>query len=612
MRVYLVDTKEFPVLGTHRFTSKKLLDGFEHLGHEVKEITVFDMEDDEDNIFIMSNHCYIRHDKHVIESRLEELSKKYIKSTFILWFYHTLAAANKIPFKRWILTGECFYDQPKSVEHMGYYDYQNTIKNYVPWRFAVSSSIEDIQKELENLESKEIEYNACFMGTRYKPDWSRGDKIYYYDNSSGFLDEKERVRVFKSSLIALGWHADANIENNVVVERVFEGMRYGCVVITDNPIAEQITDGICEYVKSPQEVQQKIKHYLDNPDKRLEKVRRGLEWLIEKGTYSHVAMDFIKKMNSWKRVLITGGCGFVGRHFTKRLINDGYKVVCVDNLVSESAKHPNQWFNECDNFIFINQDCRDYLKDCREEYDIVIHLAAIVGGRSNMENHPMSVAEDLSIDASFFTWIVKNKENIKHVIYFSSSAAYPIEYQQNDSNKKVLSESMIDLEGMNIGKPDLTYGWSKLTGEYLARVCKEQYSIKIAIYRPFSGYGEDQDEVYPFIGILKRVMRRESPIEIWNDSIRDFVHVDDIVDYVMDSYRVCNNDINIGTGIGISFSDLAKRMMRIYGHEAEIKVLNDKPKGVYYRVAEKGINTKISLDKGIKMAIEFQNHLKDV
>jgi nucleoside-diphosphate-sugar epimerase len=306
------------------------------------------------------------------------------------------------------------------------------------------------------------------------------------------------------------------------------------------------------------------------------------------------------------RVLITGGCGFVGRHFTKRFVDQGHCVVVVDSLVSESAKAPLDWPKHlrCQ-FEFLDMDCRKFFMTNMDSWDLVIHLAAIVGGRANMENHPMSVADDLAIDADFFSWAVKNKNNINHLIYFSSSAAYPVEHQCGDTK---LDENMINFE-KTLGVPDLTYGWSKLTGEYLARTASRVYGLKVACYRPFSGYGEDQDEVYPFIGILNRVLRKEDPVTIWSDATRDFIHIEDIVSWVIETYPSMTDGsaLNLGTGEGTSFRKLVEKMLEISKHSASILIKNEMPQGVYYRVSNKNSNfvPKITLDEGIARSIEY-------
>lgn len=265
------------------------------------------------------------------------------------------------------------------------------------------------------------------------------------------------------------------------------------------------------------------------------------------------------------KILITGHLGFVGRSFM-RYFGDKHTIVGID--------------------IKEGKDCRDFFKESNENFDLIIHLAAIVGGRETIENEPLSVATDLSIDSEFFNWVIKTKQ--ERVVYFSSSAAYPV-HLQSPELKYRLKESDINLSDIRL--PDYTYGWAKLTGEYLAKFVREQ-GTKVYVFRPFSGYGEDQDLTYPFPSFVDRIKRNVSEFEIWGDGtqVRDFIHMDDIVESVM---TVVENDIqidslNLGSGIATSFNDLAKTMFEItkWTPKYGIKHLLDKPIGVSYRVCD--------------------------
>ena len=320
-----------------------------------------------------------------------------------------------------------------------------------------------------------------------------------------------------------------------------------------------------------------------------------------------------------QNVLITGGAGFVGRHFTKKYCDLGYNVTIVDNMISESSIELSKWpknlqSSNC-NIKFYKMDCRDYFKSSisNHRYDIFIHLAAIVGGRATIEGNPIQVAEDLAIDSAAFIYAVERCKP-KRMVYMSSSAAYPIKYQGTNDNRTILKEDMINLN-TDIGIPDMSYGWAKLTGEYLAQLAAKQYGLNVSIYRPFSGYGEDQHIQYPFNSILQQVLRKEDPINLWSDSIRDFIHIDDIVDCVVDSMdKVTSNEaINLGSGMGISFSQLAHEMASQVGYSPNINILEDKPTGVHFRVTDTskflavGCSIKISLQQGIAKSIEFSS-----
>ncbi len=331
--------------------------------------------------------------------------------------------------------------------------------------------------------------------------------------------------------------------------------------------------------------------------------------------------------------LVSGACGFVGRNMTKRLLNTTPdKVFIVDDL--SIGTHPSTWMENYtskqykdleiigkdERIYFWKGDFRNllfYLREnpryIQEKYDIeferfsdVFHFAAIVGGRMKIEGDPMMVALDLSIDAEFFYWICQHKP--ERVLYPSSSAAYPISLQ-TDSEAVALKEGDIDFS-KNLGTPDMTYGWSKLTGEFLAQIAARHYGISVVCIRPFSGYGEDQDLTYPVPAIAARAAKREDPFEVWGSGKqgRDFVHIDDILDFIfvlMDNVKD-GSGYNIGSGKLTSFLDLIDVFCEIAGYKPQINPLLDKPVGVHSRYSDMshvhetfGWKPKISLKEGM-------------
>lgn len=313
------------------------------------------------------------------------------------------------------------------------------------------------------------------------------------------------------------------------------------------------------------------------------------------------------------KVLVTGFAGFVGRAFSKRLLADGHVVTGVDNFCA-GGYPPKWWLNSQVTGAnvkrvgrFYSEDIRDYLKrHDPSEFDLVIHCAAVVGGRLKIDGDPLAVATDLSIDADIFNWIVRGDKR-PQLIYFSSSAVYPLELQTK-SLKVDLNEALTTFDVLRIGKPDMTYGWAKLTGEYLAKFACEQYGLDVKVYRPFGGYGEDQDFTYPFPSIIKRILMREDPITIWGsgDQQRDFIHIDDIVNAVLETKDKMQpgTTLNLGTGRGVSFRDLANMACDIL--KCPGTIVNDatKPEGVFRRVADtykmkRYYEPKIWLEQGI-------------
>lgn len=288
-------------------------------------------------------------------------------------------------------------------------------------------------------------------------------------------------------------------------------------------------------------------------------------------------------------VLITGGAGFVGRHFVKRLLRDGCRVTVIDDC---SAGSPDPSWPTAPELIFMHVDCRHWFRYAAHcEFDTVIHLAAVVGGRLKIDGDPLAVATDLAIDADLFNWLSRVPKK-PQLLYFSSSAAYPIRWQQKDGWRSgALSESLLRFtEKAGVDWPDMTYGWAKLTGEYLAGFAARQYGLDVKIYRPFSGYGPGQSFDYPFPSIVRRVMRAENPVTVWGsgDQLRDFIYIDDIVDAVFETKdRLASGEaLNLGSGVGVSFRELVARTAAILGRE--VTVVNDptKPEGVFARVAD--------------------------
>ena len=328
------------------------------------------------------------------------------------------------------------------------------------------------------------------------------------------------------------------------------------------------------------------------------------------------------------KILIFGGAGFVGRHYVEHFLKTGSYVEIVDNIAPLSGGlKPKNWvlFNPLkfkNKFRFINQDCRVYFKKKLEKkFDLVINLAAIVGGREVIEYNPLAVAEDLEIDTAFWRWAVINKKKFNHIITYSSSAAYPVSLQKKNKFR-LLKESDIDFSKNFLGKPDLSYGWAKLNNEYLASLAFEKYGIKNTIFRPFSGYGSDQDLNYPFPSIVKRAINHnvKDDFIVWGTGYqsRDFIHIKDVVrGSLIISKKIKNGKgVNLSSGKFLTFIDLAKTILKLLNKSNTIvKGNSNKPEGVFARGGSINLQKKykfypkISINTGIKWAIEFfQKH----
>jgi nucleoside-diphosphate-sugar epimerase len=305
-----------------------------------------------------------------------------------------------------------------------------------------------------------------------------------------------------------------------------------------------------------------------------------------------------------RRALVTGSRGFIGRHFVEYLSQSlGYEVYAFD--VQPSPGGEDRDANE----FFHSEDAVAHI-----QYDLVVHAAYHVGGRVAIDGNPSVLALNLALDANMFDWAVRTRQ--RHVLYFSSSAVYPVELQTGKAGADrpfLLNEShaCIDLPLL----PDARYGWAKLTGEKLAQAAREQ-GLNVTVVRPFSGYGADQSDDYPFPSLIRRALRREDPFTIWGSEcqVRDWIHIDDVVRGAMaaveeDETTGMNTTVNLGTGIGTSMLDLTTRICGEVGYAPDIEVLRDKPLGVMERVADPTLlNTiyypRIQLGDGIAEALD--------
>lgn len=287
-----MNSNELPTPGTHMFTVNKFLSGFIFYGYE--KIIATKLDDIEDGgIVLLSNHGldHATISKEVGLNTLKYLADKYPNCIYICWYFHQ--HYENIPFKRFVITGEHFRSKPGLKTHIKFWDFQRTINNYVPLTFA-SNLFPDQVASYERTDT----LNGCFMGTEYKKNWVQGltNIVYLRGLCHGTeINEDDRIKIFLSSKIAFGFHSDGNILNNVVVERVFEGMAYGCVVISDSPVAGLITNGIVQVATNKEEFLEVYNKILSDNDLRLDLQKRGYEWVKNNGLYVHTVKRFIDK-----------------------------------------------------------------------------------------------------------------------------------------------------------------------------------------------------------------------------------------------------------------------------------------------------------------------------
>jgi len=300
-----------------------------------------------------------------------------------------------------------------------------------------------------------------------------------------------------------------------------------------------------------------------------------------------------------KRALVTGAAGFVGRHMTNHLHSQGWDVARCDIV------GPMAWTMHDFNDVTRWNDIR---------YDIVVHCAAVGAHRAAIDGQPHTFAKNMRLDAALFDWAIKTKQ--RRVIYISSSAAYPIEYQNilGGDHEMRLEEDMIDLWHPRLA--DGTYGVTKLTGEHLARAARAA-GVPVTVVRPFSGYGEDQGPDWPFGAFVQRIgagfgQSSTNPFVIWGSmkQRRDWIHIDDVIHGMLAIAESKTEDpVNLCTGVPTSMKDLVMMMANVMGYdEFHLTEDRDAPMGVLNRVGSPDrffeyYEPKITLEEGVYRAL---------
>jgi nucleoside-diphosphate-sugar epimerase len=315
------------------------------------------------------------------------------------------------------------------------------------------------------------------------------------------------------------------------------------------------------------------------------------------------------------KALVTGGVGFVGRYMIAALHARGYDVHSVDLEPMEVC-----WDPRGPEHLHVIQDALAYFRSRHHfTFDLVVHAAAAEPHRAAIDGRPMNLATNLMLDAAMFDWAVRTGQ--RRVLYLSSSAAYAVGFQSGhvpyrlgeddaDPDRPVTVELLGALGRMAPLRPDAAYGWSKVTGERLAAAASDA-GLPVHVVRPFSGYGEDQGEDWPFGAFIARARRREDPFAIWGDGtqVRDWIHISDVVNGALAVVEADERrPVNLCTGVGTSMAELVALCCKTVGYDPEIELRVDKPAGVAYRVGDPArmrehYTASVSIEEGVRRAL---------
>jgi nucleoside-diphosphate-sugar epimerase len=325
-----------------------------------------------------------------------------------------------------------------------------------------------------------------------------------------------------------------------------------------------------------------------------------------------------KNMLGWtdRKVLVTGGCSFIGSHLVGALLKRGARVRVVDNLSSGKQEYIQHWIDQ-GAVDFLEADLLDGENAERAVQDIdnVFHLAADHGGRGYIDLHQAACSTNLALDGLMIR--AACKAGVDHFTFASSGCVYPTDLQADPTQTVYLTE---DLVGPPYRADDL-YGWAKLMAELSLKAYYRDYGLKSASLRYFTVYGERCTESHAVLAMIARAFVKQDPFEVWGtgEQIRNWTYVGDIVEGTILAAE-CIEDgtaINLGTMERIRVLDAARKIMKKTGHDAAIETDPSKPTGPYNRVADNslarrllGWSAQIGFDEGLDRTIRwyFENH----
>lgn len=318
--------------------------------------------------------------------------------------------------------------------------------------------------------------------------------------------------------------------------------------------------------------------------------------------------------NFWqnKKVLVTGGSGFIGSHVAELLVKKGAKVSILDHIKTENIQAVLGKVELIEGNI---DDLHSVVKACNGQ-DVVINMAARVGGIEYNRTHQGSILrENLLIACNVLEAARLTK--VERVMEVSSACVYPKDAAIPTSEE----------EGFK-GEPEPTnggYGWGKRMGELLSRYYEEQYKMKIGIVRPYNCYGP-RDHFDPKVShvipaLIKRVFDGEDTLVIWGsgNQTRAFLYVEDLAEGILlATEKYCKADpINLGTNEEISIKELIEMILKLSKKERKVVFDTTKPDGSPRRnsdnkKAEKliGFKPRTTLEEGLRRTINWYiNHL---
>ncbi|WP_339629587.1 SDR family oxidoreductase [uncultured Maribacter sp.] len=251
-------------------------------------------------------------------------------------------------------------------------------------------------------------------------------------------------------------------------------------------------------------------------------------------------------------ILITGGAGFIGSNLTESLLNNGNKIICLDNF-STGRKENIKTFLSHPNYRLIEGDIRN-LEVCRKAcsgVDYILHQAAL-GSVPRSINDPIT-SNEVNVGGFLNMLVAARDEKVKRFIYAASSSTY------GDSKNLPKVEDII-------GQPLSPYAITKYVNELYAKIFSTTYGLETIGLRYFNVFGRKQDPNGAYAAVIPKFVMQlkklESPVINGDGSYsRDFTYIDNVIQMnvlamLTDNEKAVNTVYNVALGNRIDLNNL--------------------------------------------------------
>jgi len=308
-----------------------------------------------------------------------------------------------------------------------------------------------------------------------------------------------------------------------------------------------------------------------------------------------------------KKVIVTGGAGFIGSNLSEFFLNRGWVVKVIDNFSTgreENISHLKQF----ENFTLVEGDIKDaeFLKREFEGYEMVFHEAAIPSVAKSVKD-PMTSNEN-NIKGTLSTLIAARESGIKRVIYAASSSVY------GDTPTLPKIESMPP-------NPKSPYALTKFVGEEYCRIFNEIYGLETISLRYFNIFGPRQDPNSQYAAVIPKfvtaALKGERPV-IFGDGLqsRDFTFIENVLHANFLAANApescCGKSYNVACGERITLLDLLKEIENILNVKLNPIFSDPRPGDVKHSLAEIsrakecfGYTPVVNLKEGLKKTIKW-------